>query len=152
MAKHRHRERNASRSSFDIKNQSRRDDFTITNDLRDSVFEPVSRSLPRLEAILENPYTAVRSTLQDVEDRRTFHPAGRSRPATSSRRHLVKIKPTKLTAFAQTAIHTFAHPKFVMTCIRRKMRKEILHALGKSGKGSRYNKKPKYNQHSKVRC
>lgn len=151
----RHRKHRQGHSRFDIHNQTRRDDLSIASDLSDRVFEPVSRSLPSplVEDFLDNYSSSVRSLDTQVEDRRTYTPAGRSaRPPASSRRHLAKTKPTKLTAFAQQAIQTFAHPKSVLICLRRKMREEVLHALGKSGKGSRFQKKPKYNQHSNIRC
>lgn len=141
------------RGTFDINNQHQgRDAFAVSNDLSEGVFEPLERSLPSTRQF-EDYYTAVRSPRLEVEDRRQHYPAGRqNRPAASSRRHLVKTKPTKLSAFAQKAIQAFNYPNSVMICVRRKIRKEVMHALGKSGKGSRFQRKPKYNRHSKVRC
>lgn len=153
MAKHR-RDRNVSRR-FDINNQNRRDDLYIASDLSDGVFEPVSRSLPSnlADDFVGNYNTAVRSTLQDVEDRRNYYPGGRSqRPAHTPRRHLAKTKPTKLTAFATQVFQQFNAPKSVAVCVRRNQRTEVLHAFKKTGKGSRFNKRPKFNQYSRTRC
>lgn len=138
------------RPSFDIHKQNLgRASLWNASDLSDGVFEPVSRSLPQKSTIQQNYYTAVRSLLSEVEDRRTFNPAGRFRPAASSRRHLVKTKPIKLTGFASSPIHGFVAPRGVAICVRRKIRREVIFARGKQGRG---NKKPRYNLFSKVRC
>ena len=137
------------------KSSNRRDDLFIASDPSDSTFEPVSRSLPdTLETLLEQPLQpAVRSTLSEVEDRRNYHPAGPVfRPASSPRRSPVRVKPAKNLYWASKPIMTFAHPKHVVTCVRRSVRTEVLHALGKTGRGSRFNKKPRFNHNSKVRC
>lgn len=152
MAKHR-RSRESHR--FDINTQTRRDDFSISSDLSDPVFERVSRSLPvsPVDDFVNNYNNAVRSTLSDVEDRRTYYPAGRNfRPASSPRRHLVKIKPVIGAIMHPLHVMAFEGSRAVAICVRRKVRREILHALGKSGKGAKFNRKPKYNEHSKVRC
>lgn len=154
MAKHRRSRSPESRRSFDINTQTRRDDFSISSDLSDPVFERVSRSLPVSTIdFVENYSNAVRSTLSDVEDRRTYYPAGRNfRPASSPRRHLVKIKSVSHAIMHPLRVMAFEAPRAVAICIRRKMRREVLHALQKSGKGSRHNRKPRYNENSKVRC
>lgn len=37
-------------------------------------------------------------------------------------------------------------------CDQRKTRKEVMHALGRTGKGGSGNKKPSYSYKSKIRC
>lgn len=44
----------------------------------------------------------------------------------------------------------FHAPDNVLICVRRKRRKEVLHALGKSGK--RGQRKPRWSSHSDVHC
>lgn len=154
MSKAKRRDRNDTRPRTPrfLSHSLRDDHLYIANDLSDRVFEPVQRSLPdyHLE-LLEDYTTSVRSTLKDVEDRRTFYPGGRSqRPAQSSRRH-PKISHSPLLS-RSTPIAAFKAPAHVAICVRRKVRDQVLHALGKTGKGSRFNKKPRRNQHSDVRC
>lgn len=43
-------------------------------------------------------------------------------------------------------------PLRTLICIRRKIRDEVLHALGKTGKGGSNNRKPKFNHNSEVLC
>lgn len=55
-----------------------------------------------------------------------------------------KVKPWSLSV-------SFGLPKDAVVCVRRKIRKEVLHALKKAGKFGR-RKKPKFNYNSKYRC
>lgn len=129
-----------------------RDDFYIASDLSDRVFEPVSRALtvPDVDPfdVFQKSY-AVRSPSSLGEDRRTYHPAGpKYRPAESPRRHLVAVKPVQL--FTAKPVMAFDAPRHVAICVRRKVRDEVLHALGKVGRGG--SRKRRRNQNSKVRC
>lgn len=45
---------------------------------------------------------------------------------------------------------SFRVPDQVALCVRRKQRKEVLHAMAKTGRG--YRKKPHYNFWSKISC
>lgn len=44
----------------------------------------------------------------------------------------------------------FMHPRKVIICLKRKIRREIAHALGFAG--SSHNKKPRFNNYSYIRC
>lgn len=44
----------------------------------------------------------------------------------------------------------FHAPRETLVCLRRQMRKEVLHALGMSGKGGQ--RSPKFNWRSKISC
>lgn len=104
----------------------------------------------------------VRSPLSEFEDNRHWNPD----PSPASRNLRGGTSPTKLAPRSKAARSsrgllfdmqalTFRGPKFVVRCIRRKMRDEVLHALGKTGKGSgRKLKNRKYNrnQQSNIRC
>lgn len=46
----------------------------------------------------------------------------------------------------------FQHPWQVMICIRRKQRKEVMFAIGRAGRGGGFQKKPRRNFWSEVRC
>lgn len=158
MSKAKRRDRNDTRPHTPrfLSPTNQRDDLYIANDLSDRVFEPVQRSLPDqlLPDLIDNYYSSVRSTLQDVEDRRHYTPVkgGRSqRPAQSSRRHSPRVTHSPILS-RSSPIAAFKYPAHVALCVRRHQRTEVLHALGKTGKGSRFNKKPRRNSHSNVRC
>lgn len=104
-----------------------------------------------------------RVSLQEVEDRRLFHPLGRFAPpktvAGTPARLTVKDRPPTAKQLAspfmrkvrsQTkAVLTFADPERTVMCIRRKERREVLHALGRTGSG---NRRPKRNAWSSISC
>lgn len=143
-------------SKWDINKQSRRDDYSIASGIPDGVFEPVGVAdrvtTKNFDDFIED-YPSIRSRVLTHEDRRTHYPGGRvNRPPTSSRSHLAKTKPTRLTAFSTQVFNAFKAPQKVAICVRRSTRKEVLHALGKSGRGSRFHKKPRRNFHSNTRC
>lgn len=43
-------------------------------------------------------------------------------------------------------------PRETRTCFKRYVRKQVLHALGRTGKGGKRNKQPRYNADSLTRC
>lgn len=99
------------------------------------------------------------SRLLLYEDRRQFHPEGvYARPATfdgsrqrigvSSSPNVNKRKGRSRPFFKP--ILAFEHPLRVVLCARRKIRKEVLHALGKSGRGGQ--RKPRYSYYSSISC
>lgn len=94
-----------------------------------------------------------RSPLPLIEDRRTFHPLGALRSAAAtvkSARRIVTRDPVASFFGKQTKARLhFADPSRVVVCVRRKIRKEILHALGKAGKG---HKRPKRGPFSDISC
>lgn len=103
------------------------------------------------------------------EDRRRFHPLQAAAPALSlnQRRSLLTVarrpalrnslqSPLGMDSIRKnvftTAIRSvgFAHPRRVLVCLRRKMRKEIMHAFGHAGKGGQ--KAPIKNFLSNISC
>lgn len=127
---------------------------------RDNKFTIARRRLP-LSKFADQPL----SFLRTFEDRRTFHPEGEFRPlSTFTSRARYEIRP-KFSArpsesvkahspFAQGNYPSwrvgFVKPQEVLTCVRRNIRRQVLHAFrvaGKSGLGG-----PRYNQYSKVSC
>lgn len=97
-------------------------------------------------------------TLKTFEDRRTSHPLGKNRPAfalpKSAGRIVVKDNPgrTKPTyPGAQTKARlSFADPTRVAICVRRKTRREVLHALKLTRKGAGSSKR--LTSYSGVSC
>lgn len=104
----------------------------------------------------------VRSPLQEVEDLREYHPMGDDRPARSFRRWLVgHVVPATVSgrtsarvrpSFFQPAAEIgFRNPLGVAVCVRRKMRREVLFALGgqKKGSSARFRRRSRF---SNTRC
>lgn len=91
-----------------------------------------------------------------VEDRRTFYPTAPAlRPALSfSRKSHARVVAKQNPRFNQPsqtkAILAFAEPKKVLVCVRRKRRKEVLHAKGVAGR--RGLRRPHRNNWSGIRC
>jgi len=140
----------------------KRDHFSIANTYRGDPSEPRIRVLPSLNI---NSLPEVRSTLQSVEDLREWHPdAILEAPTRSLRRSRVTLhspapkstfspRRQKLASFFHSPeIRAFSSPKFVAVCIRRKIRKEVMHALGKSGLGAKKTRRYRRNANSTIRC
>lgn len=111
-----------------------------------------------------------------LEDRRQFHPEGPVRPPRSFDHYsTVKIhEPKNRSAAKRTRTYSpssdlwdnprkstrnrraasqeigFSAPDRVAICIRRKRRREVLHALRKTGRGGRVRRR--LNHYSKIRC
>lgn len=86
------------------------------------------------------------------EDRRDFNPDGPyRRPATFSRRAFadVVLKPAPR-AFSFPDVFGFRVPDKVLICVRRKQRREVLHALRRTGSGA--GRRRRRNYYSAVSC
>lgn len=120
---------------------------TIANELDSLLSPPPSRRW--------NP-SSVRSPLLEVEDRRTYHPLSDLRPVLSLRKWSVRMVPKAPKGRAPAKLARgqfrlgFVGPQHVQICVRRGQRKEVLHALKKTGKGS--GRSRKRNAYSNVRC
>lgn len=94
--------------------------------------------------------------LRLIEDRRTYHPLEFFRPARTTSGHPaqpLKVTPTpknKSRPFVARGL-SFSLPQKVVICVRRKQRKEVLHAFNKTGRGSGRTRRRK-NWFSKVGC
>lgn len=132
-----------------------RDTLAIPNGLPDLSLDDLVRPLPRLPFMPE-----VRSPLVEVEDLRTWHP-DRVAPLRSSRlwKHRLDVaKPSWAAALTQPGFDVPSFrigfgPRravgFLALCVRRKVRREVLLALGRGGGGKR---RPRRNKWSDVRC
>lgn len=93
--------------------------------------------------------------LRLIEDRRTFHPLQHFRPARTLSGHpvgpvTVKTSVNKRNTFIARGLR-FDLPPRVAICVRRKKRKEVLHALKKTGKGKGGGRKRR-NWYSNIGC
>lgn len=95
--------------------------------------------------------------LRTFEDNRVFHPAGPLRPAVSLRSRLdariVYRKRMLERSNANVVSHMvgFAVPEVVVKCIRRKQRREVIHAKKLTGKGASASFR-RFTDWSKVYC
>lgn len=90
-----------------------------------------------------------RALYQGVLDRRRFYIGAVPPVARIGTRPNTELKP--LPAFSSDLARlAFSVPHEVLTCIRRKQRKQVLFAKRKAGKSGQ--KKPKWNDESYIRC
>lgn len=120
---------------------------------------PIARvsALPRLKTI----------DLRVFEDRRAFHPDPFIRPAFALPRSASRLVVHPNVNKSNTPTHTvgpplrgsiphrigFEVPRQVVLCLRRKRRREIMHALGKAGRGGvGRGRKRRTNEFSEIGC
>lgn len=106
-------------------------------------------------------YDALRqlSALQELEDRRQWHPEGEFRPARAfvrSAARLIAPQPQRIVRGRRIRLFSpsmvaFAMPRKVAICVRRKTRREVLHALRVAGGGG-MRKKRRFNAYSRIHC
>lgn len=92
-----------------------------------------------------------------IEDRRRYNPEPIRRPKTIKAATapivsapLPAIQSNNKRPTLQRIQQRFALPKETLVCVRRKMRKEVLHALNKAGKGGQ--RRQKRTEHSNTKC
>lgn len=128
---------------------SRRSDRSSFRDERDtSAISNRRLLLPLLDLSTIVPPSDL---LRSIEDRRTFYPERALRPASlfSQPRHRLQVSPGS--NFKLPVGVSFEDPRRVLICVRRKQRREVLHALKRTGRGAgkrRHRKGP----YTDVRC
>lgn len=135
---------------------------------RDAELKPVT---PPLAALVTPPRPLRPVVLPvSIEDRRVHDPRGLDRPARDVHGRAIRPlrpkavvvraaggKPVKARKSIRNILNTvphrlqFAQPMKTVVCLRRKMRQEVLHALGKTGRGAR-RRKPRRNWMSSISC
>lgn len=90
------------------------------------------------------------NSLQQISDRRLFHPDGIFRSAVNFKNAPHSLSVSNPFSRRLSPAVKFSNPHKVLVCVRRKIRKQILFAKG--GAGSRRMRKPVYNYYSSVRC
>lgn len=94
--------------------------------------------------------------LTNVEDNRVRQQYPKTIYGTEARVISTPIRKTKATTVGGRTIASyryetiFARPMDTTTCVRRKIREEVIHATGKAGR--KKQRKPKFNWKSKIRC
>ena len=94
-----------------------------------------------------------RSVLRELEDRRAFHPLSDLRPVRALVRTARRLVPARKPTASRMSLPEkigFAVPKKVVVCVRRKQRREVIHALRLRGKGASSPKRR--NIWSDVKC
>lgn len=124
---------------------SQRDAYDIATPVleRRNALTSVDELLRAYEALDTTP-------LQDIEDNRRWHPLGDQRPAEAYRRSDRMFTDAAPLFSDRRPQRAFAHPPGVAVCIRRKTRREVLHALKRTGGGG--SKKRRYRRDSFVKC
>lgn len=94
------------------------------------------------------------SPLLSMEDRRTFHPLRDLRPVASFVKSAARVVAKQRVNFPQPsqtkALLAFADPRRVLVCVRRRIRREVLHAKRIAGSGGM--RKPRRNALSSISC
>lgn len=101
------------------------------------------------------------SLLNPVLDRRVYHPEGPYRPARKLSGQVVKphivqpnVNKKQRSARSWQSLSPrirFAEPRSTSVCVKREKRKQVLHAIRKTGKGVR-RRRPRRNWLSAVSC
>lgn len=105
-----------------------------------------------------------KTRLRQYEDRRTYHPLGDVAPPKTLQGKLARIiaNKTNHTVFEATNLKSklpnipspiavaFSQPENVLVCVRRKIRKEVLHALKLNGRNG--SARSRRNSNSDIRC
>jgi len=110
---------------------------------------------------LRRPSVVGSSYLSDIEDARLWYPS--SSPLDYPAARTLRGTPARLEVYenrnrrrSAPAFHTpspfvgFKVPSRVVVCVRRAVRRAVMHAIGAAG--SRHLKKPKRNVKSSIRC
>lgn len=134
--------------------RSRRTQFTKRAVTR-RVQREVKRPFTRFSDLLDRKKKPYQNDLIYVQDKRTY--PWRYDPV----ERLVDGRPAHVTVSSRTRQEArkrrvpsalrFANPKRVITCIRRRTRRQVLFALKKTGKGSGA-KRRRYTDASHIRC
>lgn len=120
--------------------------------------------LPRFDI---NSLLSPKAPLSLYEDRRQWNPEDIYAPARSftKTRHRLTVVNENLTrnrtkpqtvgdirrrSDGTLARIAFQNPDKVLICARRQIRREVMHAFGKAGRGGQ--KSPKFNEYSKISC
>lgn len=133
----------------------------IARTQRDPLVQPDLIANDLVSLLLQNPIKSpsVRSlSFLDIEDRRTYtFDADRPMSSTRRRQAPVKLKQAseqnrKVATYGmERDVFAFKHPPSVAICVRRKRRKEVLHALHKTGRGSGRGKR-RWLRSSSIHC
>lgn len=113
-----------------------------------------AHTLPKVRAVVRSRhfgFTPMRLAssppLRAFEDRRQWHPERWGRPVLGFKRAATRLVVPSSPGPKLTHRIAFLDPRRVIVCLRRKARREVLHALGKGGGGN-----PKRKPTSNIEC
>ncbi|AZL83019.1 hypothetical protein [Apis mellifera associated microvirus 41] len=108
----------------------------------------------RVSAMPWNAVSVSPSFLASYEDRRLYHPDRSMRPVVSFVKSAARVVARQRPSFRQPsqtkAILAFADPSRVLVCLRRSIRREVLHAKRIAGSGGM--RRPRRNALSSISC
>lgn len=109
---------------------------------RDILIKPpiARRSLPYTITIIPRPRTSL------LDDNRRFHPAKTRRTLNDLLGMRVKLRP-RINRNLDVSFHA---PRRAIICARRAIRREVMFATNKSGRGGQ--RKPRRNSRSYIKC
>lgn len=116
---------------------------------------PIASRDPLNQILLPRPaLSPLRLDILALEDRRQWHPERQNRPFAAApiqaRRPVAKQRPAFSQPSQTKAIIAFADPSRVAVCVRRGVRREVLHALKVAGGTGQ--RRPRFNASSKISC
>lgn len=135
------------------KGTSNRGSANVVTPSLDSLLSPtISYIKPSAVVITTIRPAPPSSVLTPQSDRRFYNPnrfAVHATPRAASQ--LVPARGTMATRVLSPRV-MFAAPSNVALCVRRRMRREVLHALNLTHKAGRSGKPRRYNRYSQVKC
>lgn len=117
-----------------------------------SVFSPSSPLIFPLRPLRGLIPRSQNDSLTAYEDRRTWHPARKAVRVPRSFRGSTRLQigPSRHLAKYPTPVIQFAAPHRVLVCVRRHIRREVLYAFNKAGRGGQLS--PRWTAWSSVNC
>lgn len=104
-----------------------------------------------LSALNVRPVPRPVSFLSQVEDRRRYDPSGFFRRAQGLSLLASRVRLKRQSGFNRRDVFKFSIPNNVAVCVRRKQRREVLHAFNRAGAGARARVRRRTYQ-SEVSC
>ena len=112
--------------------------------------------LPRRPQIPTRSQQLLATARYAGEDRRFFHPLGRTRPPRSVWGTVARVEYGNTPAPRSRSVNYFSSyfnlPQQTTVCVRRNQRKEVLHALKKTGRNTSYPRRKRRTYTSDVSC
>lgn len=122
--------------------------------------DPAKRTLAPVGTFAPGPVAA---PLRELEDRSSFWPStspmdwepARRLTGSPARLSLPTPSPSPVRGSVRVfgpSVVAFERPRGVAVCVRRAIRREVLHAMKKTGRGHRKQRAPRRNAYSSVSC
>lgn len=110
----------------------------------------ISQGAISLESLTDSlPLSFIDADVLGVEDRRLFDPEA-VRPARGVTISSAKV--VERSSDSRVGGFSFGDPSLVAICARRARRREVLHALRRTGRGGGRKRRPRRNLYSSISC